>query len=87
MEPHIVAKIETEDGESLHIEPKVLSQPISAQAKVMTEMLVNAVNKGEAKFTKQRVSHRRQTGTAQIPIAGHYDPHKTIASFIDLDGR
>ncbi|MEK7499518.1 MAG: penicillin-binding protein 2, partial [Patescibacteria group bacterium] len=84
MEPHIVAKIETEDGESLHIEPKVLSQPISAQAaKVMTEMLVNAVNKGEAKFTKAK-GYRiaGKTGTAQIPIAGHYDPHKTIASFI-----
>jgi cell division protein FtsI/penicillin-binding protein 2 len=23
-----------------------------------------------------------KTGTAQIPIAGHYDPNKTIASFI-----
>ena len=23
-----------------------------------------------------------KTGTAQIPVAGHYDPTKTIASFI-----
>ena len=23
-----------------------------------------------------------KTGTAKIPIAGHYDPNKTIASFI-----
>lgn len=84
MEPHVVSKIETEDGEILHIEPKVLSQPISNEAaKVMTEMLVNAVNKGEAKFTKAK-GYRiaGKTGTAQIPIAGHYDPHKTIASFI-----
>ena len=49
----------------------------------MTEILVNAVNNGEAKWA--RVKGYRiagKTGTAQIPIAGHYDPHKTIASFI-----
>ena len=23
-----------------------------------------------------------KTGTAQIPVAGHYDPNKTIASFV-----
>lgn len=84
MEPHVVSKIETTEGESLKIEPKVLSRPVSEKtAKVMTEMLVNAVNKGEAKFTKlkgYRIAGK--TGTAQIPIAGHYDSHKTIASFI-----
>jgi len=84
MEPHIVDKIETDQGESLVIEPKVLSKPISEEAaKVMTEMLVNSVNKGEANYAKAK-GYRiaGKTGTAQIPIAGHYDPNKTIASFI-----
>ncbi len=84
MEPHIVSKIETSDGQDIPILPKVLSHPISeATAKVMTEILVQAVNKGEAQWVKvkgYRVAGK--TGTAQIPIAGHYDPNKTIASFI-----
>ena len=49
----------------------------------MTEILVNAVNKGEASWA--RVKGYRiagKTGTASIPIKGHYDPNKTIASFI-----
>lgn len=84
MEPHVVSKIETPEGQTIPISPKVVSQPVSvATAKIMTEILVNAVNKGEAKWA--RVKGYRiagKTGTAQIPIAGHYDPNKTIASFI-----
>lgn len=84
MQPHVVSKIELSDGKIINIAPKVLSKPIKPEtAKVMTEILVNAVNKGEAKWTKvkgYRIAGK--TGTAQIPIAGHYDPDKTIASFI-----
>lgn len=84
MEPHVVSKIETPFGETINIPPKVLERPISPQtAKVMTEILVNAVNKGEAQWVKipgYRIAGK--TGTAQIPIAGHYDPNKTITSFI-----
>lgn len=84
MEPHIVSHIKTPQGDTIDIPPKELSTPISSKtSKVMTEILVNAVNKGEAQFA--RVKGYRiagKTGTAQIPIAGHYDPNKTIASFI-----
>ncbi len=84
MEPHVVAKIITADAEEIKIKPKVLSRPISDRAaKVITEMMVNAVDNGEAKFAKPegyRIAGK--TGTAQIPVAGHYDPTKTIASFI-----
>ena len=83
MEPHVVSKIET-NGETIVIAPKAIATPISSTtAKVMTEILVNAVNNGEAKFARikgYRIAGK--TGTAQIPIAGHYDPNKTIASFI-----
>ncbi len=84
MEPHIVSQIETADGKSIEIPPKILSRPISSQAaKVMTEMMVNAVDKGEAKWAKPK-GYRiaGKTGTAQIPVAGHYDANKTIASFV-----
>lgn len=84
MEPHVVAKIQTSEGETITIQPKVSEQPISpTTAKVMTEMLVNAVANGEAKWARPK-GYRiaGKTGTSQIPIAGHYDPDKTIASFI-----
>ena len=45
--------------------------------------MVQAVEKGETKFLKPigiRVAGK--TGTAQIPIAGHYDTEKTIVSFV-----
>lgn len=84
MEPHVVASVQTPSGETIAIQPKILSQPISDKtAKIMTEMMVNAVNKGEAKWARlkgYRIAGK--TGTAQIPVAGHYDPTKTIASFI-----
>ncbi|MCL4387348.1 penicillin-binding transpeptidase domain-containing protein, partial [Patescibacteria group bacterium] len=84
MEPHVVSEIENQDGDTIKIKPKSLGRVISsATAKIMTEMLVNAVDNGEAKWAKPK-GYRiaGKTGTAQIPIAGHYDPNKTIASFI-----
>ena len=84
MEPHVVKSIETPEGDVITIPPKVLEQPIKAQtARVMAEMMVQAVDRGEAKWTKlpgYRIAGK--TGTAQIPIAGHYDPTQTIASFV-----
>ena len=84
MEPHIVSKIITADGKNIDIQPKVLSNPVSERAaKITTEMMVNAVDSGEAKFFKPK-GYRiaGKTGTAQIPVAGHYDATKTIASFV-----
>ena len=80
----LVASVREESGKVVKIEPKVLGKPISqASSKVMTEMLVNAVNKGEAQYARlkdYRIAGK--TGTASIPVAGKYDPSKTIASFI-----
>lgn len=84
MEPHIVKSIETAEGDVIEIQPKVLSKPISPKtATVMTEMMVTAVDKGESKWAKPK-GYRiaGKTGTAQIPVAGHYDADKTIASFV-----
>jgi cell division protein FtsI/penicillin-binding protein 2 len=84
MEPHVVASIQTQEGKEVKIPPKVLNRPISSKtAKIMTEMMVNAVDKGESKWAKPK-GYRiaGKTGTAQIPVEGHYDPNKTITSFI-----
>ena len=52
-------------------------------AKIITEMMVKAVDEGEAKWSKPKgFKIAGKTGTAQIPVAGHYDPDKTIASFV-----
>lgn len=84
MEPHVVSAVENSDGVLVKIPPKVVDTPISPEtARLMTEMMVNAVNKGEASWTKldgYRVAGK--TGTASIPVNGHYDPTKTIASFV-----
>ncbi|MCL5010525.1 MAG: penicillin-binding protein 2 [Patescibacteria group bacterium] len=84
MEPHVVSEITTASGNIVKIQPKVLDRPVSKEtAKVMTEILVNTADKGESKWTRikgYRIAGK--TGTASIPIAGHYDPTKTIASFI-----
>ena len=49
----------------------------------MTQIMVTAVNSGEAKWAKPAgLSVAGKTGTAQIPIEGHYDSEKTIASFV-----
>jgi stage V sporulation protein D (sporulation-specific penicillin-binding protein) len=84
MEPHVVSKILTPEGESIEILPKELGRPISERAaKITTEMMVNAVDSGEAKFAKPK-GYRiaGKTGTAQIPVEGRYDKDQTIASFI-----
>lgn len=84
MEPHVVSAIQTTNGQKIQISPKVVDTPISEKtAKVMTEILVNAVEKGEASWASlkgYRIAGK--TGTASIPVKGHYDPNQTIASFI-----
>ncbi|MBI2066166.1 penicillin-binding protein 2 [Candidatus Woesebacteria bacterium] len=67
-------KIKTEIGE------RVISDET---AKEITAMMVLAAKEGEAKWTHLKgFSVAGKTGTAQIPISGHYDEEKTIASFI-----
>lgn len=84
MEPKIVDKIETAEGEIIPVKPKILGKPLDVRTTaIIREMLVNAVKAGEAKWAAPK-NYRiaGKTGTAQIPIEGHYDANKTIASFI-----
>jgi cell division protein FtsI/penicillin-binding protein 2 len=84
MQPRVVSAFENSTGEILKMPTKVKGTPISEKtAKVMTEILVNAVEKGEAQWIKlkgYRIAGK--TGTASIPVKGHYDPNSTIVSFI-----
>lgn len=83
MQPYIVQKI-TGDGKTFDNHPKVVREVISEEAAgILKEMMVEAVEEGEARyFAPKGFKIAGKTGTAQIPIAGHYDPHKTIASFV-----
>ena len=84
MEPQVVSAVEDNVGNRTKIQPKVLDTPIDSQtAKVMSEIMVNAVNKGEASWVRLKgYSIAGKTGTASIPVSGHYDPTQTIASFV-----
>lgn len=67
-------KIKLDPGE------RVMSEETARQ---MTAMMVEAAKHGEAKWTHLKgFKVAGKTGTAQIPIAGHYDEEKTIASFV-----
>jgi cell division protein FtsI (penicillin-binding protein 3) len=81
--PRVVDKIIGEGWEEdIKTEPgkRVISEKA---AREITSMMAEAAQRGESKWTNIggfRVAGK--TGTAQIPIAGHYDAEKTIASFI-----
>lgn len=81
--PKIVKKVKSNNTEEI-IKPDRQEQVISPKtAAQITEMMVNAVENGEAKaFVPKGYKIAGKTGTAQIPLSGHYDPNKTIASFI-----
>ena len=79
----LVSKIVDDSREEI-VKPDEERQVISSKAAAqVTEMMVNAVKLGEARaFAPEGYRIAGKTGTAQIPVAGHYDPNKTIASFV-----
>ena len=83
MKPKVVKSIMVGDWEE-NIKPEEVGRVISVKAsKEITAMMVEAAEHGEAKWTYLKgFNVAGKTGTAQIPIAGHYDAEKTIASFV-----
>lgn len=81
--PQVVGSLKGDVWNS-DIKPKMGKRIISEQAaKDMAAMMAEAASKGEAKWTYiPGFNIAGKTGTAQIPIAGHYDPTNTIASYI-----
>lgn len=81
--PSLVSKIV--DGDKVEEVKKAKDKQIISPktAAQVTEMMVNAVEFGEAQaFRPKGYRIAGKTGTAQIPVAGHYDPNKTVASFV-----
>ncbi|MGD0523108.1 MAG: penicillin-binding transpeptidase domain-containing protein, partial [Candidatus Microgenomates bacterium] len=81
--PQVVASLKGDTWES-DIKPKIGKRIVSDQAvKEITAMMVDAAKNGEAKWTYiNGFNIAGKTGTAQIPIAGHYDATNTMASYI-----
>ncbi|MBN1263325.1 MAG: penicillin-binding protein 2 [Candidatus Pacebacteria bacterium] len=83
IDPHVVSGI-IEAGEVKEIKNRLPKRVLkSSAAESVSAMMVEAVEKGEAKWAKPegfRIAGK--TGTAQIPVEGHYDKEKTIASFV-----
>lgn len=87
MEPQIVSEIR--EGLKTHkVKPRMIRAPLKEETTIkIKEMMVQAVDSGEAKFYKKKAGVEGykiagKTGTAQIAVAGHYDPTKTVASFV-----
>ncbi len=87
----IITAINTIANGGKYISPSLIEGTTPIQRSVlnpeaasdMTQIMVEAVDRGEAKHAKPAgLSVAGKTGTAQIPIDGRYDPKKTIASFI-----
>ncbi|QLG69483.1 MAG: Cell division protein FtsI [Peptidoglycan synthetase] [Candidatus Woesebacteria bacterium] len=83
VKPVVVDKVLI-DGVNKDIKTQTEGRVISEKAALeITAMMVEAAKNGESKWTYLKgFKVAGKTGTAQIPIAGHYDPEKTMASFI-----
>lgn len=82
--PHVVKQIQG-DGWSENVGTSNMTRVISQKAaEEATQMMLHAANIGESKWAKMPGFENiaAKTGTAQIPVAGHYDPTKTNHSFI-----
>lgn len=81
--PHVVKAIGS-GSDKKEVEPIVESRVIDKKtSQIIKKMLESTVQHGEYKWTLPK-GYRigGKTGTAQIPLQGHYDSSKTIASFI-----
>jgi len=83
MKPYLVERIISQ-GKEIKIKPKIEKKIISKNtSEIIKKMLVSTVENAEAKWDRPKdIKIGGKTGTAQVPIQGHYDPSKTNASFI-----
>ena len=81
--PTIVERVIAGDKD-VGLPPRKEKRVIEPEAAIqIRDMMIAAVNRGEAKWARPKnIEIAGKTGTAQIPISGHYDPEKTIASFV-----
>lgn len=81
--PTIVKQIISSDKEVALDKPASKKVLEPETVRLIRDMMVEAVERGESKWARPKgIRVAGKTGTAQIPIKGHYDPEKTIASFV-----
>ena len=82
MKPYVVKELRGEKTQK--VVPIFVRQLVSKKTSdLLKQMLLSAIENGETKYLKtEGYQVGGKTGTAQIPIDGHYDATKTIASFI-----
>lgn len=88
VKPYLVQSLMEENKEidiSPHVEKRIIKEET---AKVITEMLVAVNRESPLRFPLERTPSLKdyriaaKSGTAQIPISGHYEENKTIGSVI-----
>jgi len=82
MVPHVLQEIVGED-QTWSRHPTVAQQVVTSEAaERLTEVLIQAAEKGAPKSIVPGYTVAGKSGTAEIPIPGGYDPQATIASFV-----
>jgi cell division protein FtsI/penicillin-binding protein 2 len=84
IKPTLIDHFINERGDVIPTQTPDKTQVLSEDSvRKITQMMIKAVAKGEVKWSVPKgIITAGKTGTAQIPIEGHYDEDKTIASFI-----
>lgn len=81
--PRLVTQIKSDNQVKDVTSPPTTRVISQSAAFLITQMMVNGVEKGEVRYYKpQGFLIAGKTGTAQVPIEGHYDKDSSIASFI-----
>ena len=87
----IISAVNAIANGGFYLKPTIVENQVSKGKQILspeaasqtTQIMIQAVDMGEAKFAKPKgMVIAGKTGTAQVPIEGHYDATKTIASFI-----
>lgn len=86
----LLAAINTLANKGLYISPSIIFRDKIARrvfskstSETVVNMMINGVEKGEVRYFKPKgYTIAGKTGTAQVPIAGHYDESRVISSFV-----
>jgi len=82
MRPYVVEELVKPDR-TIHAKQVSAGQVIGEDtARILTEMMVEVVERGTPLAVVKGYRIAGKTGTAQTPVVGGYDPNLTIASFI-----
>jgi cell division protein FtsI/penicillin-binding protein 2 len=84
MKPYVVGKIIDRFGREVNFSPQPIRRVITTKTSdTVVELLRSAVSGGESVILRNvRYRIAGKTGTAQIPVGGHYDPNKTNTTFV-----